>query len=65
MKTYIEIRRYKDNKCVKRLDVTGKTERMINTIENGMNRNLSHEEYFTKEINSKKHLIIIQIEIFR
>ena len=59
MKTYIEIRRYGDNKCIKRLDVTGKTERMIDTIENGMNRNLNHEEYFTEAINSKKDLIVI------
>ena len=56
MKTYIEITRYADNECVKRLDVTGKTERLINKIDNGMNINLNHEEFFTKEVNSKKSL---------
>ncbi len=56
MKIYIEIIRYQDQECVKRLDVTSKTERQINTIENGMNRNLNHEEYFTKEVNTEKSL---------
>ena len=56
MKTYIEIRKYENDKCVKRIDVTGKTQRQIDKIENGMNINLNHEEYYTKEVLTQEPL---------
>ena len=59
MKTYIEIIRYENEECVKRLDVSGKTQRSIDAIESGMNINLNHEEYFTRETSSEKSLSII------
>lgn len=54
--TYIEIIRINDAKAVKRLDVTGKTERSVNTINSGMNRNLNHNEYYTLIFDSERQL---------
>ena len=51
MYTYIEIIK-NDIEIVKRIDVTGKSVRQIETIENGMNRNLNHEDYYTNETTS-------------
>ena len=59
MKTYIEIIRHKDDKCIHRIDVSGISQRHIDKTERGMNRNLNHEEYFTKEVSSKKQLPIL------
>ena len=59
MKTYIEIIKHEDESCVKRIDVSGKTQRSIDTIENGMNRNLNHNEYFTRENLTQKSLPLI------
>ena len=54
---YIEIIRYEDRSVVKRVDVSSKTERQIDVIWRGMNRNLNHEEYCTKEVVSDTELI--------
>ena len=48
MKQYIEIIEYVSNKVVKRIDVSDKTDRSIDTIDSGMNRNLNHEKYYTQ-----------------
>ena len=54
MNTYLEIKEYKTDKVVKRIDVTGKTDRMIDKIDSGMNINLNHEKYYTVENNTKR-----------
>lgn len=53
---YLEIRSYGDGGVVKRIDVTGKSERQIERIESGMNRNLNHDKYYTTEFESKVEL---------
>jgi len=45
MKTYIEVRKW-DDTVVQRIDVTGKSERSIERVENGMAINLNHDEYY-------------------
>ena len=44
----IEIVRFKDEKIIHSLDVTGKREKDIDKIDSGMNINLNHELYFTR-----------------
>jgi hypothetical protein len=56
---YIEIRKDKGNKVVKRLDVSGRRNHYIETVENGMNRNLNYLEYSTRIVSSEKELKII------
>lgn len=46
---YLEIIAYENDEVVKRIDVTNMTQRSIDTIESGMNRNLNHNDYYTKE----------------
>ena len=53
---YIEIKSYNDGGVVKRLDVSGKTDRSIDTIEAGMNRNLNHDQYYTFSYDSEIEL---------
>ena len=45
---YIEIVEYATEKVVKRIDVSGKTYRQADLIDAGINRNLNHDEYFTR-----------------
>lgn len=44
MKTYIEIREIKTERCVHRLDVTGKSERTQTRVADGMSINL-HDDF--------------------
>ena len=53
---YIEIIANKDDKAVKRMNVTGKSSRSIERIESGMNRNLNHKEYYTFSFKSMEEL---------
>ena len=53
---YIEIKSYNDGGVVKRLDVSGKIDRSIDTIEAGMNRNLNHDQYYTFSYDSEFEL---------
>lgn len=53
MYKYLEIVEYADDKVVLRIDVTGRSETNIDRIDNGMNRNLNHQEYFTREVKSE------------
>jgi hypothetical protein len=53
---YIEIKTYNDGGVVKRLDVTGKTDRSMDTIEAGMNRNLNNDQYYTFGYDSEVEL---------
>ena len=63
MKTYIEIIRYEDKECVKRLDVSDKSGRAIDKIDAGMNRNMNHEEFFSKIVDTKKELKVFWYEV--
>lgn len=56
MYKYLEIVSHEDGEVVKRSDVTNKTERTIDKIDSGMNRNLNHAEYFTRETESEEEL---------
>lgn len=49
MYTYIEIVSYETGKPIKRYDVTGKSERMRDRVDSGINRNLDTENYYTRE----------------
>ena len=56
---YIEIKTYGDGGVIKRLDVSGKSDRQIDVVEAGINRNLNHDEYYTTSFDSKvEHDII-------
>ena len=48
-KTYIEVRTWKDEP-VHRVDVTGKSERVIDRIENGMAINLNHDAFYLQVV---------------
>lgn len=56
MKKYIEVLRYDDYSLVKRIDVSEKTDRTIDKIEAGLNRNLNHEKYFTHSFGTMDEL---------
>ena len=53
---YIEVKTYYDGGVVKRLDVSGKTDKSVDTIEAGMNRNLNHDQYYTFSYDSEVQL---------
>lgn len=44
---YLEVISYGTGEVVERFDVTGQTERQIDKLDNGVNANLNHEEYYT------------------
>jgi len=46
---YIEIIKYSSGEVVKRIDVSGISQRNIDRIDSGMNRNMNHSEYYTIE----------------
>ena len=43
----IEIISFKTKKIVKIIDCKGKSERYINKVDDGININLNHQEYYT------------------
>jgi hypothetical protein len=53
---YIEVKTYDDGGVVKRLDVSGKTDKSVDTIEAGINRNLNHDQYYTFSYDSEVEL---------
>ena len=53
---YLEIKSYEDGKVVKRLDVTGQSDRSIDRVERGMNINLNHEAFYTFSYDSEYKL---------
>lgn len=53
---YIEIKEFKTKKVVKRIDVSGETDKVIDRLNNGMNINLNTEEYYTIINESKVKL---------
>ena len=54
MKKYIQVVSFKTKEVVKELDVSGKTDKQIGIIDNGINRNLNHEDYYTIESNESR-----------
>jgi hypothetical protein len=54
MKNYICVVRYSNGEIVKKVDVTGKGERMVDKVDRGMNINLNHDEFYTVEMNDKE-----------
>ncbi len=61
MKTfkYIEIISFKNQEVIRRVDVTRRNEKYILLVDSSMNRNLNHEKYFTKEVDSITELELI------
>ena len=53
---YLEIVRHFDSKVIKRVDVTGHSERSIDKVEGGMNRNLNHFDYCVEFVESDEKL---------
>lgn len=53
MKKYIEIVSFCDESISKRIDVTEKSDRMIDKIDIGLNINLNHEIFYTRIVESK------------
>ena len=53
---YIEIVSYATGNTVKRILMTSKSDRIINKIQNGLNINLNHHEFFTRTVDSKIEL---------
>ena len=59
MYKYLEIVKDEKNEVVKRLNVSDKSERSIEKIENGMNINLNHNEYTVQYNESDVELHVI------
>lgn len=53
---YLEIRRLDNDVAIKRIDLTGKSDRDIERIERGANINLDHRHYYTEVVESEKEL---------
>ena len=49
----------KDGEVVKRSDVTGWSDRLVERLDDGLNRNMNHESYFTRIIRSTKKLPVL------
>lgn len=58
MKTYIEVHD-KDGNVVRRIDVSGKSISSIDRCEEGINRNINHEDYYTIQRKTPKSLLEI------
>jgi len=56
---YIEVRQYETEDVVKRMDVTGKNERMVDRIQAGLDRIMNHEDYYSIVVESDLELPII------
>jgi hypothetical protein len=54
MKNYICVIRYSNGEIVKKVDVTGMAERMVDKVDRGMNINLNHDEFYTTEMNDEE-----------
>ena len=54
MNKYIEIKEFGTNKVVKRFDVTGKADRMIDKFDDGINIQLNHDKFYTQTNETKR-----------
>jgi hypothetical protein len=62
MNKYIEVVDYKTKKVIHRMDVSSKSERSVERIEDGLNINLNHDKYFSRVQESEEALPIGNIE---
>ncbi len=56
---YIEIVCYETGEVIKRYDVTDKSERQRDKFDSGLNINMNHDEYYTRETESETKLKLI------
>lgn len=61
-KKYLEIIQTKDEKVVKRMDVSTQSERSIDRLERGMNINLNQTDYHIKVKESETELPVGQFK---
>lgn len=54
MNKYMEIKEFGTDKVVKRFDVTGKHDRMIDKFDDGLNINLNHDKFYTVKNETKR-----------
>lgn len=54
--TFIEVKSYDDGGVIKRLNVSGKTGRSVDTIQSGMERNMNQEKFYTVSYDSEFEL---------
>ena len=47
-KRYIEIIHYDTGEVFNKIEVTGKSDRVIEKIDDGINRNLNHDRFYTR-----------------
>ena len=56
---YIEIVEYGDNQVAKRMDVSHKSDRMIEKIEDGIMINLNHDEFYVQSVETDEKLDVV------
>ena len=56
---YIEVKGWNDKEVYKRLDVSKNNDHSINTIVNGMSRNMNHENFYVTSYESAVELDLI------
>lgn len=56
MNKYIEIKDFETDKVLKRFDVTGMGNRVIEKFENGININLNQDKFYTIKNETKNKL---------
>jgi hypothetical protein len=47
-KLYIEVVEYETDKVIKKVDVSDKSWRQAERVQDGMDRNLNHEKFYTR-----------------
>lgn len=62
---YIEIVAFDGDKVIRRVDVTYESERNRAKIDSGININLNHNQYYTRDKQSDIKLPIGEIKIFQ
>lgn len=55
---YLEILCFEKKEVHQRINISSISERRIKKLENGMNINLNHNEYYTRQIESEEDLKI-------
>lgn len=57
---YLEIKARRNYNVIKRVDLTGQTDKVIDLIKAGINRNLDHSNYYTTICDSEIKLDVYQ-----
>ena len=50
MKAYIQVVSFETEEVIHQIEITGKTHTQIERIDNGLNINLNHEKFYTREV---------------